>query len=448
VATFKTLDQLEPRTPLDANHTPGNVTFQFAIAQAGSYYLTTNLVSAKCGIAINAGNVTLDLNGFALIGPGNCTGISPLAVTNIYIRNGVLRNWGNGVDCSAVSGGVLEDVQSIGNSGYGVVLGSDWLAQRCVTASNTLPGLSVASGCRVVDCTSELNKQAGIAARDGVEIISCTVRSNGFAGISAGAACVVSGCTVKSNGAGGITLGVGSVVSGCVASFNAVGGILMSNGCAVRDCAASGNAVVGIGAGSGSVLVGCSVTTNAGNGIVAADGCTVQSCAASVNATNGFSIGNGNVVLRCTALQNSRSGFLGLAGNVVVDCNACSNSLRGIEVGAGCSVRRCVARQNTDSGIYVGANGQVAENECALNGSLAGAAGIFLSGSGLRVEGNNLVSNLPVGIYASASNNFIIKNSVQRSATNFFFLGLQTVGPIVTNIAVITNNNPWANFSY
>src|SRR4051794_30032159 len=75
--TMKTLDQLEARMPVDTTHTPGNATTLFILTQPGSYYLTSNLtgVSGQHGITINADNVTLDLNGFVLVGPGNSSGI-------------------------------------------------------------------------------------------------------------------------------------------------------------------------------------------------------------------------------------------------------------------------------------------------------------------------------------------------------------------------------------
>lgn len=51
--------------------------FPVTITAPGSYRLTSNLVTGGTNttlIEINANNVTLDLNGFALIGPATCTG--------------------------------------------------------------------------------------------------------------------------------------------------------------------------------------------------------------------------------------------------------------------------------------------------------------------------------------------------------------------------------------
>src|SRR5688500_7385714 len=58
--TFKTLQQVEPRTAI----TNGAAV---TISVPGSYYLTRNInVTAGNGITIAAGNVTLDLNGFTV----------------------------------------------------------------------------------------------------------------------------------------------------------------------------------------------------------------------------------------------------------------------------------------------------------------------------------------------------------------------------------------------
>src|SRR5262245_21580150 len=58
--TMKTLDQIEPRTPI--------ASMPFIINQPGSYYIVSNLTqsAAANGILITVNNVTLDLNGFVL----------------------------------------------------------------------------------------------------------------------------------------------------------------------------------------------------------------------------------------------------------------------------------------------------------------------------------------------------------------------------------------------
>ena len=89
--TMKTLDQVEPRTII--------TNLPYTISQPGSYYLTTNLTGTTGvdGITISADDVTVDLNGFALLGPMPGAGaiglVVPSAQKNLSIRNGTVRDW-------------------------------------------------------------------------------------------------------------------------------------------------------------------------------------------------------------------------------------------------------------------------------------------------------------------------------------------------------------------
>ena len=104
--TFKTLTEVEPRIAINATNTPGDLNNLFKITQRGSYYLTGNItgVAGKNGIEITASGVTLDLNGFELIGipaMGPVDGVSMFnsGPLNVTVRNGSVRNWGDdGID--------------------------------------------------------------------------------------------------------------------------------------------------------------------------------------------------------------------------------------------------------------------------------------------------------------------------------------------------------------
>lgn len=101
----------------DSGDAPG---FPVFITESGSYKLTCNLdltaTSNTTGVQIAAPFVTLDLNGFEIVGPKVCTGSGPtldcggvddgyavLVQTNgrsSVIRNGTVRNMGvDGVWC-------------------------------------------------------------------------------------------------------------------------------------------------------------------------------------------------------------------------------------------------------------------------------------------------------------------------------------------------------------
>jgi hypothetical protein len=68
---------IDQTSALTGNVTPGDAPgFPVTISRSGSYRLGSNLIlpnAITSGIQITAPNVTLDLNGFSIIGPGVCT---------------------------------------------------------------------------------------------------------------------------------------------------------------------------------------------------------------------------------------------------------------------------------------------------------------------------------------------------------------------------------------
>src|ERR1051325_6980372 len=118
--TMKTLDQLEPRTPISS--------LPFTITNAGSYYLTTNLtgVPAQSGITISVSGVALDLMGFELVGvSGASRGVNVTGTrTNIAIQNGTVRNWpSEGVYSTNAANCQFKDLRLSANGNAGLIGG-------------------------------------------------------------------------------------------------------------------------------------------------------------------------------------------------------------------------------------------------------------------------------------------------------------------------------------
>src|SRR6187399_982880 len=101
--TMRTLDQIEPRIPINATNTPGDADSLFRITQPGSYFFTGNIagVAGKHGIEVAASNVTIDMRGFELAGvAGSLSGFdlnndAVGGLLGIVIFDGTIRNWGN-----------------------------------------------------------------------------------------------------------------------------------------------------------------------------------------------------------------------------------------------------------------------------------------------------------------------------------------------------------------
>src|SRR2546423_14102987 len=106
--TMKRLDEVEPRTNLQATPAPAgvdttNANYHFIINQPGSYYLSANLgVTKTNGIQINVEGVTLDLNGFQISKPGTSlsNGIEIADTSHrASIRNGSIKGFNYAIRC-------------------------------------------------------------------------------------------------------------------------------------------------------------------------------------------------------------------------------------------------------------------------------------------------------------------------------------------------------------
>ncbi|MFM9957444.1 MAG: right-handed parallel beta-helix repeat-containing protein [Phycisphaerales bacterium] len=213
--TGKTLREIEPRTALTFENTPGDSGAAFIIPFTGSYYLTGNVtVGGRYAIEIAsfAGDVTIDLMGYTItliMGPqvNPTTGVyaPALATRTVTIRNGVIRNQvATGTTGILIEGGantVIEDVRVQG-VGRGIVV----------------PDHSTVRRCDVSQIQSNFDDAAGIQTGLYSTVEHCRVRevnTNGTtAHIRVGAFSVVRECQIVGTAPCeiGIDVGSGSVV--------------------------------------------------------------------------------------------------------------------------------------------------------------------------------------------------------------------------------------------
>jgi parallel beta-helix repeat protein len=180
-ATMLTLSQVEPRTPVDAVHTPGNSSAEFVITNAGSYYLTTNIlgVSSKDGIDIYTNNVTLDLNGFSLLGPvaNGADGIRIYSgTTNVMVHNGAISSWGEGGILSGANNGVFDHLAVSGNlSGFTAQNVS--VIRDCAANGNQENGIAIiANDCLISGNVCNGNNIADISPDGGIVVLGANNR--------------------------------------------------------------------------------------------------------------------------------------------------------------------------------------------------------------------------------------------------------------------------------
>src|SRR5271170_7097769 len=117
--------------------------FPYAIATGGSYRLTGNLTVASGSadaIDVSVDNVTIDLNGFSIVGPGASsvkTGINASSVAGTTVENGTVTGFAGslGTGVNAGTNSIVRNVHADSNF-YGISAGSDSLVQGC-TANNS-----------------------------------------------------------------------------------------------------------------------------------------------------------------------------------------------------------------------------------------------------------------------------------------------------------------------
>jgi parallel beta-helix repeat protein len=241
--TMKTLDEVEPRTPIS--------TLPFTISSPGSYYVTDNLtgVAASHGISIAASNVTLDLRGFTLTGvAGSLDGIhigtgSPLS--NIRVHNGAVTGWGDdglapflfgedgGVGGVLVIDVTVEDVRAFDNDDNGIIVPIGSVLRNCSAFGNAGDGIATAVGFngRIEGCEAFSNTGSGIvvaggASGGGFVVVNNVSHTNGVGGVGAGILVATSGVPthVEGNDVVGNDTGIDVDTAGNVIMRNSASG--------------------------------------------------------------------------------------------------------------------------------------------------------------------------------------------------------------------------------
>ena len=284
-STMKTLqevydkaDEAEARTPISS--------IPYTIDEPGSYYLTQNLgpeAQDVDGIIIAADNVTLDLNGFAVIGPGRTPESEEAGIYvsdprfNIAVRNGTVRDWPDcGVKCDDAQNSIFQSL-------------------RCY--NNRLNGLFVGEGCRVEGNTCHTNGSAGISAAGASTVTGNTCCSNGNSGIIPGSGSTVTSNTCNSNDNHGISASTGNLITGNTCRSNVNYGINVYAGCRVVNnlCTDNGTGTgVGIRASNFDNCIEHNLVVGNDTGIECGNNCYVASNRASGNSPN-YSLGGSTV---------------------------------------------------------------------------------------------------------------------------------------------------------
>lgn len=405
VPTMKTLEQIEPRTPVQ--DLPGDVEAVHVISEPGSYYLLGDIVGGLNlnGIEVRASGVTIDLNGYTLDGggAGSLNGIAFIdpevgVFGGIQIKNGEIRSWGkSGVDLGTARSNIISDlvVKQCGEEG---VKAEKSIVRRCLLEANGFNGT---------------NLDASIVAE-------CIGFDN--VGVGIGAAGLVRNSLAQNNQGDGI-FSFGGIIASCEANLSGD----------------QSNFGSGIDLQGPGIVVGCTTEGNSSRGI-----------ATGGNTFPGFPA----VVDSCSSASEGFTGIIAqFRASLVTDCVVASAGGNAFELRNALAVGNIGVDSDQD-GFLIGDRCLLRDNEAAGNGAnqlISNDGGFNLFGQYSRVQGNRAIRNIDVG-FGSISNVFsmVIGNLASGNGTDFETILANQWGPVqnFTGGGPITNQTATDNIRY
>ena len=229
---------IDQNRALAGNVTPGDAPgFPIRISVPGSYRLSGNLTVPNVNtsaILLATSHVTIDLNGFAILGPVDCSGGFPCAgappgpnavgapgimlegegpLFNIAIRNGIIQGMGGEAIRLVGDSNLVEYIYARSNvAGFSLLASADAGAstvQHCTLQRNGL-GIIITNG-RVSNNTIFGNNTFGIAITGRGLITDNVIDRNGIALLMVGTAAGYRSNVLSGTGAvtpqGGVSLG-------------------------------------------------------------------------------------------------------------------------------------------------------------------------------------------------------------------------------------------------
>jgi hypothetical protein len=491
-SSYKTLTEVEPRKLISTANTPGDANSVFRISNPGSYYLGDNLTGAsgRHTIEVEADNVTIDLNGFSIVGvAGSLDGINvPASRRNLVVRDGTIRSHGgSGIFASNAPNSILSNliladntldglsagrnaqvshVSCLDNARHGFALDSanGSIMTNCISAGNTIGYKNIGSDCIVRDCLARSNRSDGFEVNAATRVVNCSsIANTGWGFRFVGDRSTLDGCNAEFNVGGGFRIGgFDSVLSRCVARSNGRGtpassGFLFTSGptnLQLNDCIATFNGAAGFDIQGGRAsLTNCTSLENSTKGLDSpGQAVRVISCELSGNTTLGADVGQGSVI-EASSIRNNGGDGLKVNGNgnaVIRRSQIVSNGGNGMSVVNGSVVEDCLISGNVLNGIN--ATSLSAIRRCTFdgNGSAPGTtnAQIFCNGNANFIEDNTIYSGDP-GIQLTVGGGTIVRrNTIIGTANNYgLIVAGNRVAPINSS-ATLTTTNPNDNYGY
>lgn len=209
------------------------------ISAPGSYILKHNLTptaGTDC-VDVSVADVSINLNGFAIIGPASGTGVGINAdQDNVTVYNGTVTRMGK---TGVVVGnyGIVQGMRVNSNDGDGIDAGTDSKVSNSTADADS--GIGISAGERSVISNSSANGSSGnyaIACGDKCRLVGNTANDTSAKdeSLSCGASCTIADNSVNGNGtAAGIICGDMCRITGNTVNSMRLQGIQCGNGCVI-----------------------------------------------------------------------------------------------------------------------------------------------------------------------------------------------------------------------
>lgn len=455
--TMKTLNEVEPRTPLNQGNTPGDSTCVFKITQPGSYVLTGNLTppAGKHGIVIalpSSGGVVVDLMGYTINGQNAGAGASGFVeMPNDEeawnaIRNGSIRGFSGP--------NIKVDPAFLGDTATHEV--GHWAGLNAVDC----PGRLTITGGSIHNPTGAAVIMGSDSALTGVRIYDTSAGASPM--IVAGGArhrltdILISSVSTGNSNPPAILLGPGSKISGMSARFvgGTYTGTVMGTTSGFMDITGLDIVMTNVVAATGVSSMVTSLTSTQSpyelNGGQSADGSTNQWPLVITTANCTFSTA---VCMTPASLASDdycpRIRLEGTTTTPSAYVGTCDFSSHMISVS--------IASTASVTGAVVQISGSGNTIQTDLRGIAGGGTGLrILSGSGNSVEGCRFLGRgdnalTAVRLDNGVTNTLVRNNRGARWAGGSVMVqnlsdNSNAIAPVVSSATLGANSNPMANF--
>jgi parallel beta-helix repeat protein len=366
----------------------------YTISNPGSYILVADVkitASDIDGIFINAPDVTIDLNGHRIVGPGSGTGVGIRCEQNLAFRTWIFNG-------------------KVSNFSTGVVLADNSTIEDVVFYYNKADGIKSYKNCHILRCKAIDNNNYGIYAGESNYVGECIATGNN-----------------KSGDKAGIYALQNSIVKDCISNYNMTPSGLSAKSYGIQTsyrCKILNNNVHGNSTSSTSGSWGVYGIATGSYCIITANNCTENSCSGANSVAIGIFTDSDCTITGNVCNSNAAIGTQGYGYGIfckercLVENNHCYGN---------------TAVNNGNSGIGIFADGvesRVFNNTCSRNlGNQMASIGIKVKGNGCRVEGNYCtghsgVTNNSDGIFVDQSTDcIVIRNHTSNNASKGLTVG-------------------------